>query len=130
YELDLETANNLASAETSFCYWHPTDDDNIGDEDGVDDEFKSDQDAVNAFDFSRSTYNFYRNTLGRDSYDNDGNELEIFIHAKILNDSGQVERNAGYFGRVCWVGEEGFEFSDGFVSDDVMTHEFTHGVVH
>jgi Zn-dependent metalloprotease len=130
YELDLETANNVVSAETSFCYWHTTEDDNIGDEDGIDDEFESDQDAVNAFNFSRSTYNFYRNTFGRDSYDNDGNELEIFIHARILDDNGNVAPNAGYFGRVCWVGEEGFEFSDGFVQDDVMTHEFTHGVVH
>jgi Thermolysin metallopeptidase, alpha-helical domain/Thermolysin metallopeptidase, catalytic domain/Thrombospondin type 3 repeat len=130
YELDLETANNLVSAGTTFCYWNTTEDDNIGDEDGIDDEFESDQDAVNALDFSRSTYNFYRNVFDRDSYDNDGNELEIFIHARILDDNGNVEVNAGYFGRVCWTGEEGFEFSDGMVQDDVMTHEFTHGVVH
>lgn len=124
YELDLQTANNLVDASTTACYWWTSEDDNIGDEDGIDEEFESDQDAVNAFNFAKSTYDFYNNTFGRDSYDDDGNELEIFIHANI------VPPNAGYFGRSCWPGEEGFEFSDGWVQDDVMTHEFTHGVVH
>jgi Zn-dependent metalloprotease len=123
-------AGRTELSETSFCYWNTTEDDHIGDEDDIDDEFESDPDAVNARAFSRSTYNFYRNTFGRDSYDDDGNEFEIFIHAKILDDDGNEEVNAGYFGRVCWVGEEGFEFSDGMVQDDVMTHEITHGVVH
>ncbi|AMY08354.1 Bacillolysin precursor [Luteitalea pratensis] len=130
YELDLETANNLVGASTSFCYWNTTDDDNIGDEDGIDDEFDSDPDAINALDFSKSTYDFYNGTFGRDSYDNDGNEIEVFIHARIVDSSGNVVQNANYFGRMCSIGEEGFEFSDGFVQDDVMTHEFTHGVVH
>jgi Zn-dependent metalloprotease len=127
YELDLETAHNLVGAKTDGCYWGTTEDDSIGDEDGIDDEFESDQDAVNAFDFARASYDFYHDTFGRDSYDNDGNELEVFIHARIVNEAGDVEANAAYF--TCDGGEEGFEFSDGWVQDDVMTHEFTHGVV-
>ena len=127
YELDLETAHNLVGAKTDGCYWATTEDDNIGDEDGIDDGFESDQDAINAFDFAKATYDFYNDTFGRDSYDNDGNELEVFIHARIVNEAGNVEPNAKYF--TCDGGEEGFEFSDGWVQDDVMTHEFTHGVV-
>ena len=121
----------LVDARSSLCYWQTTDDDNIGDEDGIDDEFDSDQDAINALDFSRATYDFfYDDTFGRDSYDAEGNELELFIHARIVNSSGNVDPGADYFGRMCSNGEEGFEFSDGFVQDDVVTHEFPHGVVH
>jgi hypothetical protein len=130
YELDLVTANNLVDARTTNCYWATSEDDDIGDEDGIDPPFDSDQDALNAFNFARSTYDFYKNTFGRDSYDDDGNELEIFIHAKTTNSAGDVVPNASYFGRLCSNGEEGFEFADGFVQDDIVTHEITHGVVH
>jgi hypothetical protein len=130
YQLDLVTANNLADASTTSCYWDTGEDDDIGDEDGIDEEFESDVDAVNAFNFSRSTYYFYNDAFGLDSYDGDGNELEIFIHARIVNSAGMVAPNASSFVGACGNGEEGFEFSDGWVQDDVMTHEVTHGVVH
>ena len=129
YELDLESAENDASAKTDLCYWQ-SDDTTAGDEDGLEDDFTSDQDAINAFNFSKATYNFYKSKFGRDSYDDDGNEIEIFIHAKIVDGNNNVAPNAGY--NVCDIDggtDELFEFSDGWVLNFIMTHEFTHGVV-
>lgn len=133
YELDLETAKNQVDARTTSCYWNTTVDDNIGDENGVDDAFKNDGDATRGLADSRATYDFYRNTpwLQRDSYDNDGNELEIYVHARITDKNLNVAPNAQYVSLASCspIGDELFEFSDTFMQDDVMTHEFTHGVV-
>jgi Zn-dependent metalloprotease len=119
FDLDLESAENDANGDDDDCFWG-SDDTTAGDEDGLEDEFANDPDAVNAFNASKSTYSFYNNTFSRDSYDNDANEIEVFIHSTLVN-------NARWL--VCWSGDELFEFSEDFVAQDVMTHEFTHGVV-
>src|SRR5688572_13092207 len=54
---------------------------------------------------------------GRDSYDNDGTLLEVYVHATIP-------------GGARWNGEcQIFEFSNGYVGQDIMVHEFTHAVI-
>lgn len=120
FDLDLEDANN-ANALDSDCYWSTTDNDNIGDEDELDEEYQSGyQDALKAWEFSRQTYLFYHNTYGRHSYDGDDGELEVYVYASVGDSLAR------------WVGGTGcdlIEFDYGQLSYDIMVHEFTHGVV-
>lgn len=119
YDLDLEDANGANAASTN-CYWNTTDDDEIGNENGfTDSDYLSDQQAVNAWWYSKYVYNFYLNTFGRDSYDNDDGQIEVYVHAGVPN--------------ARWTGAsidcDLIEFANGWVAYDVMVHEFTHGVM-
>lgn len=125
FELDLESAEHDANAKDDTCFWD-SDDVGVGDEEDCpdNDDFASDPDAINACNISKATYDFYKNTswLKRDSYDNDGNEIEIFIDS--------TSASASY--AVCDIDggtDEVFQFPDDDTLDFVMTHEFTHGVV-
>ena len=79
--------------------------------------YTSDDDAMMAREYIRDTYNFYTNTFGHRSFDG-ADLMEIPI---ILNVSWP---GAWYYPECCVI-----EFSDGWVGDDVMTHEYTHGVL-
>jgi hypothetical protein len=61
---------------------------------------------------------YFRNTFGRDGYDGDGDDIEVYVHV------GSGWRNAKYLGGWCDI----FEFGDSYPVNDVMGHEFTHGV--
>jgi Zn-dependent metalloprotease len=119
--LDLEDANG-ANANDTACYWNTTDDDWIGDEDGLDTDYHDDPDAVNAWWYYQWVYDFYLNNFNRDSYNDDGGELEVYVHSSTT-------------GGARWVGGPDcfdcdlIDFSDGFVGWDVMVHEFNHGVL-
>jgi Zn-dependent metalloprotease len=119
YDLDLEDANGATAADTG-CYWWTTDDDEIGNENGfTDSDYLSDQQAVDAWWYSKYVYDFYLNTFGRDSYDNDDGQIEVYVHAGVPN--------------ARWTGAsidcDLIEFANGWVAWDVMVHEFTHGVM-
>ena len=123
YAIDLESAENDAWS-ASGCYWF-SDETEVGDEDGIDnDDYASDPDALNALAFSKGSYDFYLGFFGRDSYDNDGETMDVYIDALIPDEDGNVAPNAQYAG-----GCDLFEFSDGFWANDVMTHELTHAVI-
>ena len=64
---------------------------------------------------------YFRSIHGRDSYDDDGDDVEVYVHAG--NENGGPWRNAHYLD-CCEI----FEFGDGMASLDWMGHEFTHGV--
>ena len=117
YDLDLETANGN-SAANSGCYWDTGDNDTLGDEDGLNDDGEDDPEAVELWNDAKQTYKFFHNTFGRHSYDNDGGQYELYVHAGVPN--------AG------WVGGsfdcDLVDFSNGFVEFDVLVHEITHGV--
>jgi len=120
YELDLEDAN-YNSADKSNCYWTTTDDDKIGDAAGIKKSYVDpprDDDAVNTWWHARNVYAFFRSNFGIDSYDNDGSVIEVYVHADVPN----ARWSPG-------MGCELIEFRDGWVSWDVMVHEFTHGVI-
>lgn len=119
YDLDLEDANGAKAADTG-CYWWTTDDDEIGNENGfTDSDYLSDQQAVDAWWYSKWVYDFYLNTFGRDSYDNGDGQIEVYVHAGVDNAS--------------WTGAsidcDLIEFRNGWVAYDVMVHEFNHGVM-
>jgi Zn-dependent metalloprotease len=71
-----------------------------------------------AYNNIKAVYNYWKNALGRDSYDNYGEEIEMYIHV------GNPWRNARYVGGTCDV----FMFGDGLPVRDVVGHEFTHAV--
>jgi Zn-dependent metalloprotease len=119
--LDLEDANGANSGDTA-CYWNTTDDDWIGDEDGIIEDYLDDWQAVDAWRYYHWAYDFFLNTFGRDSYDDDGAELEVYVHSSTK-------------GGASWVGGPDvfdcdlIQFAEGNVAYDVMVHEFSHGVL-
>jgi Zn-dependent metalloprotease len=121
YDLDLEDAHGATAADTG-CYWNTTANEAIGDEDGMDPAYLdgTEPQAVDAWWYSQYVYNFYLGTLGRDSYDDDGGQIEVYVHA-------DRPKNAGWFGGsfLCDL----IEFGEGMVGYDVMVHEFNHGVM-
>jgi Zn-dependent metalloprotease len=119
--LDLEDANGTNSADTG-CYWWTTADDWIGDEDGLDEDYLNDPQAVNAWYFYHWAYDFYLNNFGRDSYNDDGGELEVYVHSNTK-------------GGASWVGGPNtfdcdlIQYGEGNVAWDVTVHELNHGVL-
>ncbi|MBI5353792.1 MAG: thrombospondin type 3 repeat-containing protein [Chloroflexi bacterium] len=92
--------------------------DSIGDEDGLETSWHSDPEAANVWWFARNAYIFYRDTFGRHSYDNDDSQLEVFIRA----DAGGSGASWIYFCNLIVV-------ESGWVGQDVVMHELTHGVI-
>ncbi len=80
-------------------------------------------DADKAYDYLRDAYTFYRDMHGRDSIDNSGMTLTAIVRV-CFPDKPCPWPNA------AWVGDpyNYFIFGTGFVVDDVVAHEFTHGV--
>ncbi len=88
----------------------------IGNENGLISSYLGDVDAVNAWWHARNTYLWYWGVLGRDSWDDDGSMVRVYVHAGIPN--------GGWVGGCNLI-----EFSNGWVGYDGIVHEFTHGVV-
>ncbi|HEV2883799.1 MAG TPA: M4 family metallopeptidase [Pyrinomonadaceae bacterium] len=76
-----------------------------------------------AFNNIRNVDAYFRNTFGRDGYDGDGDDVEMYVH--VGNENGGPWRDAQYLGGWCDI----FEFGDGYPVNDVVGHEFTHGVI-
>jgi Zn-dependent metalloprotease len=115
-DLDLETGNNDTS---STCWILTTSDDQWFDEDGVVSGASPDAEGFKAFNNAKTVYNYWKNRFGHDSYDDDGEDIEMYVHV------GQSWQNAHY-SSACDI----FEFGDGYPALDVVAHEFTHGVTH
>ena len=113
-DLDIETGNNDTSIS---CWILTTSDDQWFDEDGVVSGANPDADGYNAYNFSKDTYYYWLNRFGHDSYDDDGEDIESYVHV------GQNWNNAHY-SSSCDI----FEFGDGYPVKDVVAHEFAHGV--
>lgn len=120
YDLDLENANGSFANNANACYRLIYDDDYMGDEDGMLREYHSDRDGVATWFAMRNTYWFFRNTYGMDSYDNDGEDIEAYVHA-----GGPVVAAAARYQPGCDV----FEFSNGNAGYDITVHEFTHAII-
>ncbi len=74
-----------------------------------------DPDVDNAYRYMGNTYDFYKNEHGRDSIDNAGMTLKSTV------------RFGSNYQNAFWDGSQ-MVFGDGFVADDVVAHEMTHGV--
>jgi Zn-dependent metalloprotease len=72
-------------------------------------------DVDKAYDGTGATYDYYKSSFNRDSYDNAGAPLLSFVHYGI-----------GYE-NAAWDGAE-MVYGDGFAVNDVTGHELTHAV--
>lgn len=117
YDLLLEEAFGLTMANTQ-CFHPGSVYPDLMDEDGTLPAGAGDLDALALSQFAEGTWDFYANTFGRCSYNGSCGRVEIHVHAS------SAEPNAR-FSSTC----DEFEFSTGWPSRDVMTHEFTHGVI-
>ena len=117
HEFDLEYLYTVRGDTSSAC-WVFTDTEEWFDEDGVVDGATPDAEGFQAFNNIKAIYNYWKNRFGRDSYDNDGEEIEMYI------DVGQNWRNANYTGGICDI----FQFGNNMTANDVMGHEFSHAV--
>jgi Zn-dependent metalloprotease len=78
-------------------------------------------DADNAYTFLGDSYNFFQNEHGRDSYDDDG----VAIRATVQ----YCTSTACPWGNAQWVpSAQRLRFGNGFATDDIVAHEFTHAV--
>ncbi|HOH30098.1 MAG TPA: M4 family metallopeptidase, partial [Candidatus Hydrogenedentes bacterium] len=68
-----------------------------------------------AFDYFGDCYDFYMNYHGRDSYDNAGSIIRAYVNYPMLNAYWDNQQHIMVIGNL-------------FLSDDVLAHEFTHGV--
>ncbi|MEX1247642.1 MAG: thrombospondin type 3 repeat-containing protein [Anaerolineales bacterium] len=121
-EYDFEEWDTFGNyAGNTACYWSPAPE-SIGDEDGLERAYAADVNAVSAWLNARSAYNFYRRTFSRDSYDNDGSQIEVGIHAIFPATTGNP--NASW-NNYC----ETIDVGNGLIGLDIMVHELTHGVI-
>ena len=84
YDLDLENGNNEQLKDLCGIF----DNDDIG--------ANFDSDARATTDNMWRTYSFWRNTFGRDSYDDDGEQIECNIHVRYVDSNGNTTSNASY----------------------------------
>lgn len=114
FDLDIETGNHH-SPTTNYCHmwWWTTDDDHWCDENGC--NSSADYEGLNAYNNAVTVYNYWKNVLKRDSYDNNGGKIQMYIHL------GTNWTNAQF---VC----NRLEFGDGYPVLDILAHEFTHWV--
>lgn len=81
--------------------------------------------ALTCFNAAEITYDYYETVFGRESYDGNGTQVEIYV----LNpdfDGAPGNCNARY--RSTPFGLDSFEFETGTPSLDSFAHEYTHGV--
>ncbi|MDY0409289.1 M4 family metallopeptidase [Virgibacillus soli] len=80
--------------------------------------------AVDAHRNAQLTYDYYMDTFGRDSVDNNGQQLISAVHV------GDNWNNASWNGRQMSYGDgDGIRFHPLSAGLDVAAHEMTHGVV-
>ncbi len=120
FDLDLEHANGSWATDGNACYRLTYADDFIADEEDFDSEYNSDAEAVAMWYYASRVYNFFNSTFGLDSYDGDGEDIEIYIHA-----GGPVITGGAHYSPGCDI----FEFSNGWVGVDIVGHEYTHAVI-
>jgi len=100
------------------CYDYPIlADYYIADDVYFDYDYDDSPDAVEGRQYIRDTYNFYKDTFGHWSFDGaDLMEIPVILF---------VSWPGAWYLPECMV----IEISEGYVSDDTMTHEYTHGVL-
>ena len=121
FDLTLNTLQNTDPAGSS-CYSSPGSSDvEWFDENGQRPNPNPliDQEGINSYNNIRNVYNYWNQTLGRDSHNGNGGQIGIYIHVRMN------WLNAQYVG-----GCNSFEFGDRLATLDITGHEFTHGVIH
>lgn len=114
--LDLIVQDAQMSTQWDFpwCFFfgRPT----IGNENGVESAYLGDPNGVSLWLFARLTYTYLFAGYGIRSWDGNDGEIKAYAHASAPN-----ARYSDFCG--------GIEFRDGWVSQDMVAHEFTHGFI-
>jgi len=113
-DLIVQDAQLGSQGDFPWCFFfgRPT----IGNENGVTSAYASDLNGSSVWLFARRTYVFLANGFGIHSWDGNDGEIKAYAHASAPN--AQYVSGCG-----------GMEFRDGWVSQDVVAHEFTHGLI-
>lgn len=85
----------------------------------------SDNVAQSAYDHAEMVYNYYKNTFGRDSYDNSGSKLVSTVHF------GEAYNNAywsDYYRQMVYGDGDGERWKPLAYALDIVGHELTHAV--
>ena len=118
FDLELDNSNRSPFREGAPCggaqRWF--------EEEGAVDGASPDEEGFDAYDFIKAADHYFRTNFNRDGYDGDGDDVDMYIH--VGNENGGPWRNAQYLGGWCDI----FEFGDGMATNDIVGHEFTHGV--
>ncbi|MHB1319731.1 MAG: M4 family metallopeptidase, partial [Anaerolineae bacterium] len=118
-DFDIETGNHASPSTWCGEWWFTNADDHLCSEDGCNAEGWADNEAPHTGWYINQTYWWYRTNLGLWSYDGADSEIQVYIHV------GNPWANAHYL-----ISGECIEFGDGWAQvGDVLTHEYTHGVV-
>lgn len=96
----------------------------------------SDTAAMSAYNGAGRAYDFYKQALGRDSYDNQGATIISTVHILLFNfNDGCVSNNAAWINSIALASPQmvygdgdGVRFDSLALSPDVTAHEFSHGV--
>ncbi|MGV2928941.1 M4 family metallopeptidase [Macrococcus capreoli] len=85
--------------------------------------------AVDAHYYAGRVYNYYKNTFGRESYDNLGSAIPSIVHLNTVKTTNDNLNNAGWAGDKMIYGDgDGTTFRATSGALDVVAHEITHGV--
>jgi Zn-dependent metalloprotease len=121
-DFDFEEWDTFGNwAGNTACYWSAAPE-SIGTEDGLERSYHGDGNAVSAWWNARGAYDFYRRTFSRDSYDNDGSQIEVGIHPIFPPTTGNPNATWNDYCETIDVG-------DGMIGFDVLVHEMAHGVI-
>jgi Zn-dependent metalloprotease len=119
FDLDLDSRYHLTPIDE--CAWYGYDSIDFCDEDGC--EAAADDEGRLGFNNIRSAWAWYRFWEGQDSYDNDGAEVEMYVHVGDENGMGGQWYNASWAGGC----QQMIQFGDLFARDlEIVGHEFTH----
>lgn len=117
FDIDLETANYTWANDTN-CFTSPDTAEEIGSEEGVYEFAQGDPSAQLAWDLTAQTWVFYHDVYGIHSYDDDGEPVDVYIHAALPAGRAAYNVDCDLFG-----------FVDGSLALDVFVHEFAHGII-
>lgn len=92
----------------------------------------ADASVNNIYDHLGTTFHFYKNFFGRESYDAKGAELKATAHVKFFTGSGCSGANAAWLGtpyfQMVYGDGDGMVLKDLSLAIDVTAHEVTHAV--
>ena len=117
FDFDMVDAEDEANPEEDDCF-NLSDDVDVANEDWFNDDYLGDPDAVWGNQHARDAYAFFHGRFAWHSYDEAGSQLEVFIHATVCAGIAEWSPSCDLIA-IC----------SGHVDREVMTHEFTHGII-
>lgn len=115
-DLEMQDAQNVGNVIADECSF--SDYTFVADEDELDPAYRGNRPAQVLFESTREVYSYYRRHFNRNSYDDDGGQIEI-----VMNSNFGVN-NAQYVS-----GCDIIELFPGTEDRETIAHEFTHGVI-